>query len=299
MKVGRCLIAIILLLSLSGCSIIPKWGRIQKNSQIPLDSFRQESIKKSAKETDPRYKEYRYDFRSTVEGLPAADATFWLKINRNRTYQARAEFNVISPWAAIFKAAGRQQIKGRLVNGRFLTREMRGFFQVGKKKYEILVKYPRGGQSPVTTSYPPPRKRALTPVDKRLLKESYDIVSALLTLMAQYQKGGQSLACRQSLLTWDGFRLARIKLSPDKTNPNMCVAEFQRVGGFLKKFERQARGKKSIIYFRVDKRFALPLEISADTPFIKPSLTMTRINGTPLSYYYLPDNLKKTPFDGE
>ncbi len=283
----------------TGCSITPKWSQIEKGSKIKLDTFKPEQLEKITQENDPRYQEHRYDYRSTIDGLPAADATFWLKINRDKTYYARAEFNIISPWAAIFNGAGREQTKGRVVNSRFVTSEVRGLYKIRDKRYELNVVYPRGGGVPITTLDPPRNQTDITPIDKNLLAQSTDLVSALLTIMAQYQRGGQALACNQGILTWDGFRLARIRLYPDKTDPAICTADFERLGGFLRKFEQEAKAKPAILSFRVDKRFPLPLEISADTFFIKPALVLTEVDNIPLSYYYLPENLQKTPFDAQ
>ena len=282
---------------LTGCPIIPKWSQIQQGVTVPLETFKKENIKKNEEENDPRYKEHRYDYRSTVDGLPAADASFWLKINRDKTYQARAEFNMIPPWTTVFKAVGRQQIKGRIVGNKFVPREVSSLFQVGDKKWQLLVTYPKGGGAPITSIDPPRNQAAITPIDPKLLARSYDLTSALLTLMAQYQKGGQALACTQGIYTWDGFRLARIKLYPDKENSGRCAADFERTGGFLKKFERDAKDKPSTLFFEVDKRFALPTRISAKTFFVQPSLDLVAIDDAPISYYYLPNNLTKTPFD--
>ncbi|MDI9313638.1 MAG: DUF3108 domain-containing protein [Hydrotalea sp.] len=296
-KFLRFFLLAMLVVALPGCPIIPKWGQIEKGTTVPLDSFKKEVIKKNQEETDPRYKEHQYDYRSTVDGLPAADATFWLKINRDNTYQARAEFNMIAPWTTVFNAVGRQQIKGRVVNGRFLPSQMSGLFKVGDKKFQITVTYPKDGGAPITKLDPPRNQAAITPIDQKLLANSYDITSALLTLMSQYQKNGPAVACTQRLVTWDGFRLARIKLYPDANDPNQCTADFERVGGFLKSNEKKAKSRPSTLTFRVDKRFALPVTISADTFFVQPVLALKAVDDVPISYYYLPANLNKTPFD--
>ena len=287
----------LVLATLPGCAITPKWSKIQQDTTVPLETFKPDAIIKNEEETDPRYKEHRYDYRSTVDGIPAADASFWLKINRDNSYQVRTEFNIIAPWTFVLNAVGRQQVKGKFINGKFVPRQMSALYKVGDRKWQVTVTYPAGGGAPITILDPPRNSADITPIDKKLLAQSYDLTSALLTLMAQYKKSGQAVACNQQQLVWDGFRLARIKLYPDKTDAGLCTADFQRVGGFLRKFEDQAKYKPATLSFTVDKRFALPVVISADTFVVQPRLAMTAIDGTPLSYYYLPANINKTPFD--
>lgn len=256
-----------------------------------LEAFAPAVIKKNSAETDPRYQEHSYYYKADANGVPAADATFWLTIDRQNHYQARAEFSVVSPWAAIINAFGRQQVKGDIVNGKFRPNELKGLFVVRDKTIEVTVRYPKNGGQPKTTMNPPRNLATITPIDQQLLAQSYDITSALLTLMNRFQKNGQAAACGQNLITWDGWRLARLRLRPNPDDANTCNADFDRLGGFLKDTEAAARQKPATLIIKADKRFALPLAIAADTFFITPTLRLKEIDDAPLSYYYLPEHL--------
>ncbi|MCX8516372.1 MAG: hypothetical protein ORN57_05240, partial [Alphaproteobacteria bacterium] len=190
---------IIMILSLvplffSACSIKPKWNRYMDKENPTLEAFAPAVIKKNSAETDPRYQEHSYYYKADANGVPAADATFWLTIDRQNHYQARAEFSVVSPWAAIINAFGRQQVKGDIVNGKFRPTELKGLFVVRDKTIEVTVRYPKNGGQPKTTMNPPRNLATITPIDQQLLAQSYDITSALLTLMNRFQKNGQAAA---------------------------------------------------------------------------------------------------------
>lgn len=262
-----------------------------------------------------------YYYRAYIDGLPAADASFSLTRYSNNDYLIKQEFAIIAPWTTIFNGFGRQQIKGRFKNGIFSPYEVKGTFVIRGKQVQISTRYFTNGKKPETTLQPPRNTDAITPIDAKLLARSVDINSYLLTAILQYKSKGVKVACNNNSILWDGWRLSRLNLKPEPSqmveikdfvkafrnrgnknfNPTInsdnntmqtitmdyCSGSFDRLGGFLKKYEQENRQNTTRVFFTLHPKISMPLEISVIGPLVKPKIIMTQIDDAPISYYLL------------